>query len=321
MYDYLPINLNSLISETTIGCDIYLLVKTSASSRYVLYCRGDAVFDTDKKEMLAKKNLDKLFISKDDQKKYLRYLESNFQNITSDASISPDEKAQAIYNTAINLIEDTFEDPRAGNIKRAKTFAHNMADYILKEKGASLSLLKIAKHEYYTYTHSVSTAAIGILFANDLGLMESDLKQFCTGALLHDIGKTKISADILNKKGKLTEEEFEKIKEHCELGVQILKETGYSFKDEYKIILQHHENCDGSGYPHGLKKEEIHFSSRIVHIIDIYDALTTKRSYSDAQNPYNALKTIRDKMSNKIDQDIFEKFIKFLGSSGRVGVK
>lgn len=321
MSDYLPINLNSLISETTIGCDIYLLVKTSASSRYVLYCREDAVFDTDKKETLVKKNLDKIFISKDDQQKYFKYLESNFQNITSDASIPPDEKAQVVYNIAINLIEDTFEDPRAGNIKKAKTFARNMADYILKDKRASHSLLKIAKHEYYTYTHSVSTAAIGTLFANDLGLMESDLKQFCTGALLHDIGKTKISADILNKKGKLTEEEFEMIKEHCESGVQILKETGNSFKDEYKIILQHHENCDGSGYPHGLKKEEIHYSSRIVHIIDIYDALTTKRSYSDVQNPYDALRKIRNEMLNKIDKVIFEKFIKFLGSSGDLRMK
>ncbi len=293
MADYLPINPNSLRSETTIGCDIYLLVSTGGTGRYVLYCKEDAVFDNNKKEMLLEKNLDKLFISKDDQHKYFKYLESNFQNITSDNSISPDQKAQLVYDVAIKLIEDIFSDPRAGNINRAEAFSHNMADYILKEKRASLSLLKIAKHEYYTYTHSVSTAAIGTLFANDLGLMESDLKQFCTGALLHDIGKTKISPDILNKNGKLTEEEFEKIKEHCELGVQILKETGNGFKDEYKIVLQHHENCDGTGYPFGLKKEEIHYSSRIAHIVDVYDALTTQRSYAGGLNPYDALKTIR----------------------------
>ena len=278
--------------------------------RYILYCKEEAVFDDNKKGMLLEKNLDKLFISKDDQHKYFKYLESNFKNITSDNSISPDQKAQIVYDIAIKLIEDTFRDPRAGNINRAKEFSHNMVNYILEERKASLSLLRIAKHEYYTYTHSVSTAAIGTLFANDLGLTESDLKPFCAGALLHDIGKTKISTDIINKKGKLTKEEFAKIQKHCEFGVQILQKTETDFKDEYEIILQHHENCDGTGYPLGIKKGEIHFFSRIVHIIDVYDALTTKRSYSDALNPYDALKIIRNKMSNEIDLDIFGKFCK-----------
>jgi HD-GYP domain-containing protein (c-di-GMP phosphodiesterase class II) len=116
----------------------------------------------------------------------------------------------------------------------------------------------------------------------------------------------------------LTKEEFAEMQKHCEFGVQILQKAGNDFKDEYKIILQHHENCDGTGYPLGLKKGEIHFISRIVHIIDVYDALTTKRSYADALNPYDALKTIKDKMSNEIDLDIFGKFVKFLGGSGNL---
>ena len=206
----------------------------------------------------------------------------------------------------------------ASNINRAEAFSHNMVNYILEGKKASLSLLRIAKHEYYTYTHSVGTAAIGTLFANDLGLTESDLKPFCTGTLLHDIGKIKINTDILNKKGELTKEEFAEIQKHCEFGVQILKEIGTDFKDEYEIILQHHENCDGTGYPLGIKKGEIHFFSRIAHIVDVYDALTTKRSYSDALNSFDALKTIKDKMSNEIDLDIFGKFVKFLGGSGNI---
>ena len=78
MSDYLPINPSSLRSETTIGCDIYFLVSTGGTGRYVLYCKEDAVFDNNKKEMLLEQNLDKLFISKDDQHKYFKYLESNF---------------------------------------------------------------------------------------------------------------------------------------------------------------------------------------------------------------------------------------------------
>jgi putative nucleotidyltransferase with HDIG domain len=243
-------------------------MNTITDSRYVLYCRGDAVFENDKREMLLGKNINRLFIKKDDQQKYYEYLESNFQDIVSDTRISPDEKAKIVHSAATNLVKDLFDDPRVDNIKRTKTFAYNMVDYILMEGSAAHSLLKIAVHEYYTYTHSVNVAAIGILFAKDLGFGDDDLKRFCTGILLHDIGKTKISTDILNKKGKLTKEEFDKIKEHPELGVAILKETGNGFTDEYTITLQHHENYDGTGYPHGLQKEEIHRCGKIARIID-----------------------------------------------------
>jgi hypothetical protein len=90
MSGYLPINSKSLRSDTIVGCDLYVLVKTSAYSRYILYCRGDAVFENNKREMLLKKNINRLFIQKDDQQKYLEYLEYNFQDIISDPRISPD---------------------------------------------------------------------------------------------------------------------------------------------------------------------------------------------------------------------------------------
>ena len=83
---------------------------------------------------------------------------------------------------------------------------------------------------------------------------DEDLKHFCTGILLHDVGKTRVSTDILNKKGKLTKEEYEELKKHPELGVAILQEAENGFTDEYTITLEHHENYDGSGYPYGLQK-------------------------------------------------------------------
>ncbi len=313
MSDYLPINSNSLRADTKIGCDLHLLVKTSTGSRYVLYCGGDTIFEDDKREILVKKNINRLFIQKEEQGEYFKYLESNFQNIMSDPRIPPYELTQIVYNATANLVKDLFKDPRVANIKRTKEFAHNIVDYILQESKAAHSLLKIATHEYYTYTHSVNVAAVGTLFAKNLGFEENDLKQLCSGVLLHDIGKTKISTDILNKKGKLTEEEFQEIKEHPEKGVAILKETGNGFRDEYVVTLQHHENYDGTGYPYGLQREEIHSSGRIVRIIDVYDALTTNRSYSKAMRPFAALLEMKENMINYFDKEMFNKFICFLG--------
>jgi putative nucleotidyltransferase with HDIG domain len=313
MSDYLPINSSSLRTDTKIGCDLYLLVETSAGSRYILYCRGDTVFENAKREMLLGKNINKIFIKKDDQQKYYKYLESNFQDIISDTRISSDEKAKIVYSSATNLVKDLFDDPKVGNIERTKTFAYNMVDYILMEGSAARNLLKIAVHEYYTYTHSVNVAAVGTLFAKNLGFGDDDLKRFCTGILLHDIGKTKISTDIINKKGKLTKEEFDKIKEHPELGVAILKETGNGFTDEYTITLQHHENYDGTGYPHGLQREEIHRCGKIARIVDVYDALIMDRPYANAIRPFAALVEMKDKMSNCFDRELLKEFIRFSG--------
>jgi len=311
--DHMPISPSSLRTNTTVGCDIYMLTKTTAEIRFVLYCKSDAVFDEAKKSMLLAQRIKSLFIKKEDQQAFFEYLENNFQHIISDTSIPPDERTKIVHGAATNLVKDLYEDPRSGSLERSKEFAHNLVDYVIKDTTSAESLMKIAVHEYYTYTHSVNVAAVGTLFGQDLGLGVADLKGLCAGILVHDIGKTKISTDILNKKGKLTKEEFEEVKKHPEYGAEILDGTDTKFKEERIVTLQHHENEDGSGYPYGLKKGEIHTCGKISRIIDVYDALTTKRSYKDASRPFAALLEMKDNMLNCFDTDLFKDFIRFLG--------
>jgi HD-GYP domain-containing protein (c-di-GMP phosphodiesterase class II) len=111
----------------------------------------------------------------------------------------------------------------------------------------------------------------------------------------------------------LTKEEYEEIKKHPELGIEVLEETGIDFEEERIITLQHHENDDGSGYPYGLKSDEINLSGKIARIIDVYDALTTKRSYADAIRPFAALVEMKENMSNCFDKELLIAFIRFLG--------
>lgn len=311
--DYLPVDSNSLRTDTKIGCDLYLLLETSGNRKFILYCRGDIVFESDKKDRLLEKNTNYLFINKEDQQKYFDYLEANFQNIVSDAKIPSEEKVKIVHSAATNLMKDLYADPRTETIQRTKTFAYNLVDYILKDIMVAENLIKVAVHEYYTYVHSVNVAAVGTLFAQRIGFEESELKSFCSGILLHDVGKTRISTDILEKKTKFTKEEFDKIKEHPQFGVEILEEYGVDLINEQIITLQHHENCDGSGYPHGLKEGEIHHSGKVARIIDVYDALTRDRSYAKAIRPFAALVLMRQEMLNCFDKEIFIDFIRFLG--------
>jgi len=313
MFEYLPISLSSLRSNTVSGCDIYLLVHVEGADRYVLYCKGDDLFDKSKRELLIRKNINRLFINKEDQKKFFDYLESNFQYVLSNGKVSPHERIKVVYNTAINMIQSVFKDPNPENILKSRRFAHNMVEFILQDVSNSYGMLKLHLDEYYTYAHTVNVATMGTLFAHGLGVQKDDLKQLCSGMLFFDLGKTQINQSLLEKKGRLTEEEFEKIKKHPELGDNILRKTGNGLKEESIITLQHHENYDGSGYPYGLKREEIHSCAKIVRIIDIYDALTTKRPYANPLPPFDALKTIKSEMSNVVDPIIFKRFIRFLG--------
>ncbi len=310
---YLPIRPDSLKTNTTVGCDIYLLTKTTAEVRFVLYCKRDAVFDEAKKEMLVVQKIKSLFIKKEEQPAFFDYLENNFQLIVSDTNIPSEERTIIVHRAATNLINDLFADPSTGNIERIKVFAHNMVDYVVNDSKAAENLLKMAVHEYDSYTHSVNVVAVGTLFGQKLGLGLKDLKGLCAGILLHDVGKTRISTAIINKKGKLTKEEFNIIKKHPEYGIEVLEKTGIEFKEELVITLQHHENDDGSGYPYGLKKDEIRPCGKIARIMDVYDALTANRSYRDAVGPFAALTEMKYGMINCFDTELFKEFIRFLG--------
>ncbi len=311
--DYLSISPSIIRTGTKIGCDLFVSVKRTAGSGFVLYCRGDVVFGEVKRRELKAEKIRSLYIKKDNQKEFYEYIENNFQEIITNTNISYDEKTRFVYNTATNVVKNLFDDPRSGNIKRTKSFASNLASYIVDDSKAAESLIQIAIHEYYTYTHSVNVAAVGTLFGKYLGLGDKELRLICSGILLHDIGKTRVSTDIINKKGKLTKEEFEEVKKHPELGAKALEEAGITVDEIRLITLQHHEGYDGGGYPYGLKKDEISLYGRIVRIIDVYDAITTNRSYAGAKRPFSALKEMQEKMSHCFDTELFLEFIRFLG--------
>ncbi len=236
----------------------------------------------------------------------------------SDAIQSDDtpleEKSRLIYECASNVMEDVFEDPRSGeNINRTRKVCGNIINFALQSDASIPSLLALGSHDYYTFTHCINVTVFGIgLWHLIVDGSHEELVDFAMGCMFHDIGKTKISSDILNKPGKLTEEEFEEIKKHPRYGYFLMKD--YLARSSLDIILHHHERIDGSGYPDGLVGPMISDNAKIALIADIYDALTTRRSYSDAKKPFNAVLMMKEEMGGFYERDKFIEFIKMLGS-------
>ena len=315
--EYIPVILNAIRVDTTVGCDLYLQNHINNEVSYVLYCSGTSVVKSDKIEDLQKHQVKNLFIREEHKKIYLKYVESSLKLIINDERVDIKERAYIVYDVAKNIVTDVFEDPRSGeHVERSKSWVSNTIDLVMRSKGSFSSMMSMISYDYYTYTHSVNVSVVGLLFAKYLGFDGGEMQVFGTGLLLHDVGKTQIDPQIINKKERLNEEEFTRIKMHVEIGADILKQTGGIDSTSFFPIMQHHEKYNGKGYPNGLKGDAIHKYGKISGIIDVYDALTTQRSYSDARKPFAALKIMNEEMKGSFDDKYFKDFILFLGSGG-----
>jgi putative nucleotidyltransferase with HDIG domain len=157
----------------------------------------------------------------------------------------------------------------------------------------ALNLLATTKiHENYVYNHCLNVSIYACQLGIENGLPLRNIEEIGLGAMLHDLGKVYIPLEILNKPGKLTEEEFEQVKSHCELGFEILRKLHEIPLPVAHCALQHHERIDGLGYPRGLKDNEIHKYAKILSVVDVFDAITSTRAYRAAMLPHKAVEIL-----------------------------
>lgn len=169
-----------------------------------------------------------------------------------------------------------------------------------------ISTLKIS--DEYTFKHSVDVATMAMIVAKQHGLKEKEVYEIGIAGLLHDLGKSKIPNEVLNKPGRLNDEEFAIMKQHSVYGYEILKEKeGYS-PAVLLGVLQHHEKMNGMGYPMGVSSEKMHLFARILSVVDIYDALVTERAYKKAFSQRDAVEMIMS-MTQELDLDVMKSFL------------
>ncbi len=174
-------------------------------------------------------------------------------------------------------------------------------------------MILMISHETSIYTHSVNVGLLGTSLAREVFRgRDVDLHEIGYAMFLHDIGKTRIDHRILNKPGPLTDEEWEIMKTHTEQGNRILLEEGHASPEGEITTLQHHERCDGRGYPRGLKSSEIDVLAKICNLVDSYDALLAPRVYKPPLSPFEALKIMREEMRERFDREIYKAFLSML---------
>jgi putative nucleotidyltransferase with HDIG domain len=242
------------------------------------------------------------------------------------------ERADQIKQQATKIARGIYEDARAGkaiDTQEARSVVTDMIDSIFRNQFAFLSLTKLKEYDEYTFNHSVNVATLTLAIARGMGFDQKQLEEIGIGTLLHDIGKMKVPPRILNKPGKLNDEEWDEMKKHTNYGAEILRGSGFT-ETEVTVAEQHHERFNGSGYMNRLQNENIHLYARIASLCDVYDALTAKRVYKPPMLPHLALAMVYKEKDVNFAAEMVMNFIKIVGiypigslvrlSTGEVGV-
>ncbi len=231
------------------------------------------------------------------------------ERVPDKKNVEMSEEVKQRVSAGINFIfTDTKNEALAQN---AETVSGELVDTVLNSDAVAMDIEKLKVSDEYTFKHSVDVAVMALVVGKSMQLPPEELRELGTAGLLHDIGKRDIRKEVLNKPGRLTEEEFALMKQHTLKGLKILRETG-KFSHAIEMgVLQHHEKMNGRGYPMGLSRDSvnpgIHKFARIISVVDVYDALVTERPYKKGFKKSTAYEMLLG-MGDDLDPDVFKHF-------------
>lgn len=311
---YVRINMKNLFPDSGLFYDVYFPVFGPDGKVIMHKMLGKGqYYDPQTRKMLTEKGFAYFYVRQEEMGAFESYLQNNTKTRISAPNISVTEKTELLYGNAEYIVEKAFSGGKVEEaLPQGAVFAKEAAKQFSQNRMTSEELLKIFSKDYNTFTHSIQVSLLGMAFCFYLGYGEREAADFGLGALFHDIGKSEIDDRILNKPARLTSEEFEEVKKHPLKGYENLSKVNLLTPDQLSIVLQHHEDADGGGYPQGLPGPDIHRYARIVRIIDTYDALTTRRPYKDALSPAEAFQIMEREMKNALDGQLLKSFWTFM---------
>lgn len=241
--------------------------------------------------------------------------------------------AKKLHTKTKEAVVSLFKDVRMGNALKldgAVSLVDELNQSIIRNPSALICLSRLKTADNYTYLHSVSVCVLMIALGRQLGMKDDMLKQAGIAGLLHDIGKVFIPDEVLNKPGKLTDEEFNIVKMHPVKGWEFLKDSGEVSDLILDVCRHHHERVDGMGYPDKLSGEALTLFARMGAVCDVYDAITSNRSYKKGWEPVESIRKMAEWNNGHFDEVVFHAFVKTVGiyptgtllklKSGRLGV-
>ncbi|WZL74506.1 HD-GYP domain-containing protein [Clostridiaceae bacterium 35-E11] len=252
------------------------------------------------------------------QKMHLSYIyiyeetENSATPTSLPANTSIDQELNKEYSKNLATFKTIYEEIGLGQKIECEIIEQSvdaLIEEVIKSNNILGRLKQINVVDTYTYTHSIDVCILSAMIGKWLNYSKTDLRKLAMTGLLHDIGKCKIPLEILNKPTTLTIEEFDVIKKHTTFGYELLQQQNILDADICCGVLQHHERIDGSGYPSRLQGKNIHEFAKIIAIVDIFDAMTSKRIYKEQQSPFKVAELIAQNRFGILDPYIANQFL------------
>lgn len=308
---FFQIALASLRADTVAEFELHLAMQ---GRNPILYRSAHLEFTQDDIDRLTSYGVNHLYVPLDQTEAYHQYMERHLAEILSDPALPMEFRTRVAYDSAQSVIKDILEDPRSKDmLERSESLVESAVDFMFKESDSFYHLMSVMSFDYYTYTHSVNVMVFSSALAKQLGFAQDEINTYSQGALLHDVGKSQIDPSIVSFRGKLNSEQWAEMKKHPVYGYELLTEQGVSHPGVLDIMRHHHEKLTGRGYPDGLVAKEISSWVRICTIADIFDALTTRRSYKDALDSFPSLRMMSEEMAAELDKEFFRVFVMMMG--------
>jgi len=306
-FELFSIHPQTLRIEDTISFTVYY---KSPENDFKIFCSPGDIYTSNKHGEIFDKTIQTLFVNKEDSNKYYQYVLTNLDIILLDPFIIDTSRNFVVYNFLAFLTQTTFENPDNKNLKEYKTAIDIICSFIQKGKLNLKNLIHMTSSGFQVYNHMLNVGIYGLALAKEIITdIDTNINEIAFAYFLHDIGKSTIPYSITNKKGPLSDEEWNIMKKHPEEGCRILQKSGFLTKTVETIIIQHHERHNGSGYPNKVKGDQIHLFSKICSIADAFEALTSNRPYRYAESSFNALAKIKKEMNKEFDPEFLGVFI------------
>ncbi len=311
---YFPVSPMMLFPDALGNFSVYLW----QGGDFVLYTRSGQRFTRRHRKILHNNGVKEVFVQSDEKSNFDTYLEENLGHILGNDSLPWEDRSKVFYEASSGVVEEVFRNklPSALNevyFKRVSSIVEDSIRFLASDHSLS-AIAPFISHDYKTYTHCIHVFIFTVSILQTYDLSEKELIECGLGAILHDLGKTRIPKAILNKRGPLTRDERQIVQAHPLHGVSMCSMLPLS-QNSINCILFHHEKLDGTGYPAGLSGDDIPLPVRAIAVADIYDALTTSRPYADSIPPYEALTLMRHDMRDGLDMDLFKRFVAVLGGA------
>jgi HD-GYP domain-containing protein (c-di-GMP phosphodiesterase class II) len=321
---YLPLPLRNVRAGEPAPCDLLVRARVPRQplDQFQTFWAPGEIIRPDQLTKLTRLGITRLYFRKGDQTLILAYLHRHLPFLLDDYRLTWKDKAERLADLIWFWVHRFFTCTQAQGLEQlCQGFTY--LDYLLSMVREDYShrswVLSLLRRDLSLFSHGLNTSLLGMAFAHFLRWPERQVRDFARGALLHDVGMTKVPPAILTKKGKLTPEEQEEIRKHPTAGFHLLKEAPLLSRGSLLLIIQHHEHGDGSGYPAGLKLAFIHPLARMMRLIDSFDALVSPRHWRPGYPPVRALWIMRQDWQKRgmFDARLLADFIRFLG--GEVG--